>query len=66
MYWKSSPAIKKRTDNQYHGKNALHYIGSTRGFDTEPENYTVFIDKYFETPFSNCDYRINHFYEELY
>ncbi len=45
-------------------------------FDTEPENYKVLIDKYFETPFNNCDYRINHFfsgdirtnrfYEELY
>ena len=45
-------------------------------FDTSPEDYRVLIDKYFETPFNNCDYRINHFfsgdirtnrfYEELY
>ena len=45
-------------------------------FDTSPEDYRVLIDKYFETTFNNCDYRINHFfsrdirtnrfYEELY
>lgn len=56
----------------------MPYITSeTHGmFDTGPENYTILIDKYFETPFNNCDYRINHFfsgdirtnrfYEELY
>lgn len=41
----------------------MPYIESeTHGmFDTGPENYTILIDKYFETPFNNCDYRINHF-----
>lgn len=44
--------------------------------DIIPEAYPVLIDKYFETPFRNCNYRINHFfsgdvrtlrmYEELY
>lgn len=44
--------------------------------DVESEDYPAIIDKYFKTPFKNCDYRINHFfsgrvrelrfYEELY
>ena len=44
--------------------------------DIIPEAYPVLIDKYFETPFQDCNYRINHFfsgdirtlrmYEEVY
>ena len=44
--------------------------------DIVPEAYPVLIDKYFQKPFRNCNYRINHFfsgdirtlrmYEELY
>lgn len=50
---------------------------NTPGYsDIAPEDYPILIDKYFETPFQDCDYRINHFfsgdirtlrmYEELY
>lgn len=28
----------------------------------EPEDYPPMIDRYFATPFRNCDYRINHFF----
>lgn len=45
-------------------------------FDIDPESYEPLIDRYFQTPFDGCDYRINHFfsgdirtnrfYEELY
>lgn len=44
--------------------------------DIDPDAYPELIDKYFQTPFRNCNYRINHFfsgrirelrfYEELY
>lgn len=27
-----------------------------------PECYPEIIDRYFQTPFRNCDYRINHFF----
>lgn len=30
--------------------------------DIDPCDYPVLIDKYFQTPFDNCDYRINHFF----
>ena len=28
----------------------------------EPDEYPEIIDRYFNTPFKNCDYRINHFF----
>ena len=30
--------------------------------DVEPDEYPAIIDKYFDTPFKRCDYRINHFF----
>lgn len=30
--------------------------------DIDPDCYPVLIDKYFQTPFKNCNYRINHFF----
>ena len=30
--------------------------------DIEPDEYPAIIDKYFDTPFKRCDYRINHFF----
>lgn len=31
-------------------------------YPIEPESYKAMIDKYFRTPFPDCDYRINHFF----
>jgi hypothetical protein len=30
--------------------------------DIDPEDYEPMIQRYFATPFENCDYRINHFF----
>ena len=30
--------------------------------DIEPETYPEIIEQYFQTPFRNCNYRINHFF----
>ena len=30
--------------------------------DLDADAYPVMIDRYFRTPFRNCDYRINHFF----
>lgn len=30
--------------------------------DISPDAYPALIDRYFQTPFKNCNYRINHFF----
>lgn len=38
----------------------MPYIDQVR--DIPPDAYPVLIDKYFQTPYRNCNYRINHFF----
>lgn len=38
----------------------------TAGYtDISPEEYPILIDAYFQTPFKNCNYRINHFFSGM-
>lgn len=56
------PAIKKGQIAELMA--AMPYIDGRRSglCDIEPEAYPEIIDRYFETPFRDCNYRINHFF----
>lgn len=44
---------------------AMPYMGNdiiSAVADIKPDEYPEIIDRYFNTPFKNCDYRINHFF----
>ena len=58
----SHPPLKRERIRQY--IQVMPYQGRMSGAisDYEPFEYREMIERYFVTPFKNCDYRIGHFF----